>query len=423
MVKGRLVVSIVSCILTLLAVARPQPLRAQEDVVWPNAESKANSDDWIRLHHNQIRQMRPKVLVLNFVNGLSADEAQKKAERITAAIREGTRYHANQNPDAKPFLDYKIYKVVSITDPAPLSESQRMDGNSSLYPRVKDWKPGQPNFQYSALFSEAFAGYYKEKDPNDPARMMSLDELVTRGKVHEVWILAQQSTFGSPLPMVELKQAYDATLRKIKDKSVQAGVGPLNDVPFIGRSLRIAYINNERGPGCAMETLGVSLEALAESKAIPYFTRYFNEYAGFDLKTRYNMPFESFLKKPDNITLEFTEPSTLQYSVKGELHQVKRYYAVGGSARFTPNSLRPFDINSPDPVMSSIENYRMKNGNNGADKIERWTSMRLAKYQALANDCVGPWIVYWWQNMPGLDNKALDEADRPMKNWWPFLFY
>jgi len=25
--------------------------------------------------------------------------------------------------------------------------------------------------------------------------------------------------------------------------------------------------------------------------------------------------------------------------------------------------------------------------------------------------------------MPGLDNTALDDEGRPMKNWWPFLFY
>jgi hypothetical protein len=25
--------------------------------------------------------------------------------------------------------------------------------------------------------------------------------------------------------------------------------------------------------------------------------------------------------------------------------------------------------------------------------------------------------------MPGLDNTALDDEGRPMKSWWPFLFY
>jgi hypothetical protein len=36
---------------------------------------------------------------------------------------------------------------------------------------------------------------------------------------------------------------------------------------------------------------------------------------------------------------------------------------------------------------------------------------------------MGRWVVYWRQNMPGLDNTALDDDGHPMKNWWPFLFY
>jgi hypothetical protein len=30
--------------------------------------------------------------------------------------------------------------------------------------------------------------------------------------------------------------------------------------------------------------------------------------------------------------------------------------------------------------------------------------------------------VNWRQNMPSLDNKQKDDAGKPMKNWWPFLF-
>jgi hypothetical protein len=36
---------------------------------------------------------------------------------------------------------------------------------------------------------------------------------------------------------------------------------------------------------------------------------------------------------------------------------------------------------------------------------------------------MGPWVVYWRQNMPGLGNKCVDDSGKPMKNWWPFLFY
>jgi hypothetical protein len=47
----------------------------------------------------------------------------------------------------------------------------------------------------------------------------------------------------------------------------------------------------------------------------------------------------------------------------------------------------------------------------------------LDQYRDLAPDCMGRWVVYWRQNMPGLGNTALDDDGRPMKNWWPFLFY
>jgi hypothetical protein len=50
----------------------------------------------------------------------------------------------------------------------------------------------------------------------------------------------------------------------------------------------------------------------------------------------------------------------------------------------------------------------------------QWT---IDAYRELAPDCMGRWVVYWRQNMPGLDNTALDDDGRPMKNWWPFLFY
>jgi hypothetical protein len=47
----------------------------------------------------------------------------------------------------------------------------------------------------------------------------------------------------------------------------------------------------------------------------------------------------------------------------------------------------------------------------------------LERYRDLAPDCMGRWVVYWRQNMPGLDNTALDDEGRAMKSWWPFLFY
>jgi hypothetical protein len=65
----------------------------------------------------------------------------------------------------------------------------------------------------------------------------------------------------------------------------------------------------------------------------------------------------------------------------------------------------------------------MGSGPDGKDLAKPWTSSVLDPYRKEFHDCMGPWLVYWRQNFPGLDNKARDDAGKPMKNWWPFLFY
>lgn len=412
-------------LLTAVLLLTPFWAKAQGDdagLVWPNKESSANSDEWIRLHHNRISQMRPRVLVLNFINGTGNAEAQRKAEALIAAIRESSRYHGYRDPKAPPFLDYQIFKVVSITDPNPLPEAERQDGNSSLYPRVPNWQPGMVNFQYNALFSEQFTRHYAVKDAQDTARLIPLDEMINKGMVNEVWFLALQGNFGAPHPFVEIKQGYDENSRKIKGKWVQAGVGEAKEIIPFGRSLRILYMNGERGAGCMLETLGLGLEAMASSNAVPYFSQYFTEFAGFDFKKRYKTPFEGIHKRGE-IEVEFPDTNTLLYHVKGEAFAVKNYVAPPGSVRFCPNSRREFEMNNNKGVLSSIENYRLKNGNGGADKGELFTPAKFTRYQAIAGDCVGPWMVYWRQSMPGFQNKCTDDMNRPMRNWWPFLFY
>ena len=60
-----------------------------------------------------------------------------------------------------------------------------------------------------------------------------------------------------------------------------------------------------------------------------------------------------------------------------------------------------------------------------ADKDEprAFSREKFERYQSVAPDCMGPWLVYWFQSMPGLNNRCIDADGKPMKNWWPFLFY
>ena len=397
---------------TLVVQGQAAPSQGSDASVWPNRFSKANSDDWIRVHHDEIRQMRPRLLVLNFVNGLSQEEAGKKVGRLIAALTESSRYHGYQDAQAPPFLVYQVAGMVDLTDKAPLPEAERLDGNSSLYPRVPNWKDGI-NFRYGELFGAKFADYYHVADPAQPAKMLTLSELVDRGIVHEVWFLAKQGKYGAPFESIEVKQAYDDQMRKIPGKWVQAGNGGSAEQPFIGRSLRILFINAERGPGCAMESLGHSLEGTSNSNAIPYFTRYFMEYAGFDLDKRYHMPFNSLYARGGS-DVSYPTESSIQYTWQGKTVTVRNYIPAGNSVHFMPTARRDYDLDNPATILSTIEHYRLHDGPGGKDRAEPWTKAKFAGYRALADDCQGPWLVYWRQNMPGFGFKSLDDSGRPM---------
>jgi hypothetical protein len=200
---------------------------------------------------------------------------------------------------------------------------------------------------------------------------LTLDQLTERGLVNEVWLLADHTERSAPWETVEVKRAYDEAFRPLARFEPYAGNSGEHDAPWLGRSLRILFINFDRGVGCAMESLGHSLERMASCGAIPYYEQYFDDYV-----------------------------------------------AACGNVHFTPNGRFDYDLDNPERVLSTIESWRQP-----GQEARAWTIAELERYRDLAPDCMGRWVVYWRQNMPGLDNTALDDEGRPMKAWWPFLFY
>ena len=169
-----------------------------------------------------------------------------------------------------------------------------------------------------------------------------------------------------------------------------------------------------------MESLGHSLEHMATCGAIPYYQRAFTEYAMLDLDRRYGLPFDSLYARGPH-PVAYPTPTTLQFRQgwRGWRKRNLRDYVVsGGNVHFLPNGRKDYDLDNEAPVLSTIETWRQPD-----QQARPWTPEVLQRYRDLAPDCMGRWVVYWRQNMPGLDNRALDDEGRPMKNWWPFLFY
>ena len=86
-------------------------------MIWPNAQSSANSDAWLVANHDAISAMRPRVLGVNFVHGLSEAEARAQLETLAAVLRESSRPHGYADPDAPPFLEYEIGEIADLTEP------------------------------------------------------------------------------------------------------------------------------------------------------------------------------------------------------------------------------------------------------------------------------------------------------------------
>jgi hypothetical protein len=319
-------------------------------LLWPNAESAVNSDPWLVANHDRIRSLRPRVLVVNFVHGLSEAAARERVATLRAVLRESSRWHGYRHPGAPPCLDYDVVGIVDLTEPRG-----KVDRNSARFPRTADGV----GFDYAALH---------EMRLHDG---LALDDLTERGLVNEVWLLADHTERSAPWETVEVKRAYDEEFGPLARFEPYAGNSGPHDAPWLGRSLRILFINFDRGVGCAMESLGHSLERMASCGAIPYYEHYFDDYV-----------------------------------------------AACGNVHFTPNGRFDYDLDNPERVLSTIETWRQP-----GQEARAWTPATFERYRDLAPDCMGRWVVYWRQNMPGLDNTALDDEGRPMKSWWPFLFY
>jgi hypothetical protein len=356
-------------------------------LVWPNEESAANSDPWLIANHDRITRMEPRVLAVNFVHGLSEAAARAKLDALCAALRESSRWHGYRDRDAPVFLDYQVAEIVDLSEPRG-----SLDRNSARFPRAGDGV----GLDYLALHE-----------------LLRLDERV---EVNEVWLLADHTDHTWPWETVEVKGAYDRDFNPVGYERFAGNSGG-HSAPWIGRSLRILFVNFARGVGCAMESLGHSLERMFTCGALPSLEPYFREYAMLDLDRRYGLPFESLYLKGEH-PVEYPTPTTLRYRAGWRRHTVRPYVPAGGNVHFMPNGRFDYDLDGAGPVLSTIETWRRPD-----QEPRPWTPAVLDRYRELAGDCMGRWVVYWRQNMPGRGTTALDDEGRPLPNWWPFLFY
>jgi hypothetical protein len=392
-------------------------------LVWPNAESFANSDPWIPQHHQEITRMRPRVLALNYVNARSMAEMDAQLQQMRDIIAESSRWHGYADPDAPTFLEYELAHQVDLRDAVPPPDWPYR--NSTLYPREEP-VDGYWGFDYERLFDDDYAQYLGLEDPADPGVPLPLCEAIERGLVHEVWVYGDADVPDvSAAEMLELKPYYDEGGNRLPgpmDRCVGNGCFDDEDVIPCARSVRVAWFNNTRGPGCFLESLSHAFEGMGRrgSNVLPFLSRYFPELAGMELDTEYGLPIDSWYACPYGVPcLSYPSETSVDYDL-GMLAQgtIDGYDPVCGNVHWPPNARQHYDLEGTDAVRSSCASWR-----DGSGGTELYDGSQHAPYMGYAPDCMGPFLVWWRQSLPGLGNTAVDDDGVAMRNWWPFLFY
>ena len=388
---------------------------------WPTTGHGRNSDPWLVSHRTVITEMRPRVLVLNFQNGVSADGARQLADRQIAAIAEGSRYHGYADAAAPPFLRYEIAKVVNLTDATP--PSGWPNPSSTLLPTAPTGE-----FDVLALFSSQFADRYDFRDPTAPTRALSLCELYEQGLINEVWIQDGEAGVRRAPLSLERKQSYDGTETAVPGSfAPNAGGGGVLDDIICGVTVRMAHLDGVRGPGCDLEVRGWEIEAMWA--ALPSLRANALAFLNRDFDTRFGVRFSEWAEICDQAAgmpcIDYPTPTRAEGKyADGSDWSIDPFLQGCGSTVFPPNARWRGDIMMNNTtVQSRCEHFGLRDGPDGNDAYELYSATKVTALDQAFPDCGGGWQVYWRQSIPGLGNHARGADGAPMKNWWPLLFY
>ncbi len=417
--------------------------------VWPNAVSFTNSDPWLSQHHDQITQMNPNVLVLNYANQCGANGAKtcdptylgSLINEHAQAFQWASRYHGYSNPNAPAFINPKVVKIVDLRD-----NSGNVD--SAMLPLATNGT----EVDYSQLNTPAYADLIGIDDPQNPGTHLTLCQLFEKGVINEVW-----ASVADPAPngvkfgeSAESKRVYDANNVPVTPaKFVTVGNGP--DISPTARdtstrlpcqvTTRIWDFNPTRGSGCHLHSLGHLLENYARDAAVPAFGAVAKRFFNLDFDTRFQAPFKSYYDVcPYTDAICIAWQSNIHASSGPASSQTFDFMDTSagcGNVHFPPNATTQYETTGDTSVLTSCANYGLKNGTAGADLTTPYTNASVATQygetrqdngfdnfaNGVASDCGAVQPTYLFGSMPGLGNTATDAQGAPMHNWWVYLFY
>jgi hypothetical protein len=398
--------------------------------VWPNQFSKANSDPWLVVHHDDVTLLKPNVLALLYANPGTLSGETALVQTVASGFAEGSRTQGSQNAGAAAQIQYQV-SVVDLRDgvngrpPPPAGFPYQ---NSTLFPR-KTEPDGSLRFDYAALFGSAYAPNLGYPDPANPGQFLDLCSLVNQGTVNELWVVGSGDVpDASALEVGGTIANYTSTGNPTGSFNRCANGCVDSDVPFCGRTIRIGFVNYNRGPGCFLHSKGHDIED-GFSRSVPSLGEWFGPFASFDLDTRYGLPFSNvygICATPPCIA--YPSPTHAHFTWGTTPFDVDPFDPVCGNVHFPPNGVQDYDYDdTTTQVLSSCTGFGRHGGAGGSDATELiGGSIPLPWYTPVSSqygDCGGEFLVWWYQNMPGHASGQTFSDGRTMPSIWPYLFY
>jgi hypothetical protein len=422
----------------------PDAIAAAPTLVWPNPASSANSDPWMTQHHDQIAELQPKVLLLDFANRFAteaggvvaagydlASTLQPLVQQHVEALMVASQYHGYKDPAAPAFLQYQIAKIVDLRDGSA-------SVNSALVPLTTSPAPA---VDYAQLNNATFARLMGYPDPKRPGAYLDLCSLFEQGVINEVWAMTADPVSPADPPSVkfapiaETKQAYDPANGQLAGQLLCTSPTCIDKALPCGVSVRILDFNPGRGAGCHLFDVGLVWQSYLSAGVLPAFATAAKTFFNFDFDTRFGAPFQSFYDVCDPASPPDAGPCIAWRSsteaasgpAASKAFDFSPMSAGCGNVVFPPNATG-YSVQGGDvTVLTSCENYGLHNGAGGLDVTTPYSNaMALADYgtnRAVASDCGGAQPSYLLASMPGLGTTAALSDGTPMKNWWVYLFY
>jgi hypothetical protein len=155
---------------------------------------------------------------------------------------------------------------------------------------------------------------------------------------------------------------------------------------------------------------------------MPALSEWLVPFARLDLDARYGLPWDSLYGAPCDAIgcVEYPSATSLRVRTTGTV--VDPYDAACGNVHFPPNARRHYDDVNDAEVSSSCDSFgrALTCGDEGLAPVSRAS---WARYESLAPDCGGAFLVWWMQHMPGYGSGHHYADGRRMPSIWPYLYY